>query len=449
MSEELNQAARVGDLNALYRLIGENPFILENIDELPFVETPLHIAAATGQILFAMEIMRLQPSFATKPNKDGFCPLHLALQNGHNQMVSRFVQINSDLVRVKGREGMTPLHYVSETENLDLLAEFLSVCPKSVEDLTIRNETALHIAVKNSRFEALKVQLGWLKRDYIHRLLDPTSKTEVLNWMDEGGNTVLHHAVSLTQAQVQLVKFLIDGGVDINAKNFGGLTAFDVSPDTEIRTEVWRAGGLPASLLPKYTTLAEELRSKISLFKRVAISMRGRDRRISNKTRSTLIAVAALVAAASYQALVNPPAGICQHSNEHSTSNKSAVNSNTSSTTAHDITSIWKKFMRNANEAEIFFISLTLAFGTSITVIFVLLLPDITMASELLLASLLFLIATPATIFKKLPCVDESYFLGFILGSALLASLPLPLRRLKRMVKGFMLKRRDLPALFP
>ena len=87
--------------------------------------------------------MNLKPSFARKLNPNGFSPIHLALQNGHIELVCQLLQLDGDLVRVKGRERLTPLHYVvGSGEHLDLLEEFLLVCPNSVIDVTVRNETA-------------------------------------------------------------------------------------------------------------------------------------------------------------------------------------------------------------------------------------------------------------------------------------------------------------------
>jgi ankyrin repeat protein len=86
---------------------------LERIDVIPFVDTPLHIAASAGHTQFAMEIMKLKPSFARKLNQDGFTPMHLALQNNQTQVVLQLLDVDEDLVRVQGREGVTPLHYRS------------------------------------------------------------------------------------------------------------------------------------------------------------------------------------------------------------------------------------------------------------------------------------------------------------------------------------------------
>jgi ankyrin repeat protein len=138
MDESLKDAAQQGNIDALYSLIRRDAYVLDTIDKIPFVETPLHIAASAGHTQFAMEIMRLKPTFARKLNQDGFSPMHLALQNNQTQVVLLLLDVDEDLVRVQGREGVTPLHYVAEIGNIHLLAEFLKACPKSIEYVTIR-----------------------------------------------------------------------------------------------------------------------------------------------------------------------------------------------------------------------------------------------------------------------------------------------------------------------
>jgi hypothetical protein len=64
--ERLKVVAQQGNIDGFYMLIREDVKLLEHIDELPFVDTPLHIAASVGHIPFAMEMMRLKPSFAKK-----------------------------------------------------------------------------------------------------------------------------------------------------------------------------------------------------------------------------------------------------------------------------------------------------------------------------------------------------------------------------------------------
>ncbi|KAE9446105.1 hypothetical protein C3L33_21969, partial [Rhododendron williamsianum] len=141
LNEKLRDNARQGDLVAMYETLGRTPKILDQIDEIPFIQTPLHEAVEAGQTYFAIQILILKPSFGKKLNTDGESPLHLALRN--RELAKRLISYDSELIRVKGFEGKTPLHCVAEAGDTDLLAEFLCACPESIKDLTIRDETAL------------------------------------------------------------------------------------------------------------------------------------------------------------------------------------------------------------------------------------------------------------------------------------------------------------------
>jgi len=201
----LNVAAQAGDIDLLYTVIQDDPSILDIIDLIPFVETPLHIAATMGHLQFASEIMILKPSFAWKLNPQGFSPIHLAMQNDKKHMVYRFVYINKDLVRIQGRGGLTPLHLASQIGEIEILAEFLLLCPESIEYLTVRRETALHIAVKNGQYEALQVLVGWLKRNAERGAQD--LENGILNRRDEEHNTILHISALSSDPQVILCHY--------------------------------------------------------------------------------------------------------------------------------------------------------------------------------------------------------------------------------------------------
>ena len=74
----------------------------------------------------------------------------------------------------------------------ELLHKFLKACPDSIEDVTARSETALHIAVKHGHYEILQVLFRWLKRN--SRKDSLKFIRTMLNWKDQKGNTVVHVA---------------------------------------------------------------------------------------------------------------------------------------------------------------------------------------------------------------------------------------------------------------
>ncbi|XP_050378295.1 ankyrin repeat-containing protein BDA1-like [Argentina anserina] len=266
MDQRWKNASQSGDIDFLYRLIMEDGELLDHITSVPFVDTPLHIAASEGHVQFAMEIMRLQPSFARKLNRDGLSPMHLALQSGKTGMVTRLLEADKNLVRVQGREGVTPLHYAAKEGNMKLLYEFPSACPESLEDVTIRNETPLHIALKNDKIEAFEVLLRWLTHvcyDEVHQ-----REKKVLNWKDDDGNSLLHIATLRNQPEV--IVLLLNSQVDVNSKNLAGWTPLDIIQheqpisDGGIGAMLCGAGALEGSSLLSVQTFTYYMRLRNS-----------------------------------------------------------------------------------------------------------------------------------------------------------------------------------------
>ncbi|KAJ4726465.1 Ankyrin repeat family protein [Melia azedarach] len=114
--EEPAEVVELEDINALYAQIRKDPKFLENIERIPFVDTPLHAAARTGNTELVIEITKIKPSFARKLIPYGFSPTHIALQKGQTQTVPELIDIDPELVCAKGRK----------------------VCPTSLEDVTTK-----------------------------------------------------------------------------------------------------------------------------------------------------------------------------------------------------------------------------------------------------------------------------------------------------------------------
>ncbi|KAE8670719.1 Ankyrin repeat family protein [Hibiscus syriacus] len=253
MDESLRSAARKGNVSDLYTLIQRNGNVLRRLDEVEFIETPLHIGAEEGCMLFAMEMISLKPSFARKLNQQGLSPIHLAVQKGHKEMTLRLLEIDTDLAHVKEKNGETPLHYICIVGDHDgFLDRLLEACPDSILDVTTENRTALHIAVDNERQDVLRILTRMLrKKDY---------RREVVNRKDEDGNTALHLA---------------------------GLTTLDVAQQHNNKGNITL---LRSSLIPLVSNIKCE-------------------------DRSALLVILGLLLAATYQASLRPPGGVWQGGN--------------------------------------------------------------------------------------------------------------------------------------
>ncbi|XP_044482739.1 ankyrin repeat-containing protein BDA1-like [Mangifera indica] len=322
---EAERLQMLGNVDDLFSVLEKDPYVLERIEQIPFVTTPLHTAASEGNVYFAKEILNLKPSFARKRDHLGRSPLHLALEGKHlkgkltyQQLVTWLIKHDSELVRVKAKGMITPLHYAAQVDDESNLADFLYVCPSSIKDLTVKGETAVHVALKNRSLKAFKVLLGFLRR---------FDKEEILNWEDEEGKNALDTAVSVNHREA--VKLLIRR---VNKKNGKGLTDLDTFDDRKDSLHLVLKDCQPAP--PKVKTTPISLSKKIIIdlfgsrnslveyfsrplnFSALILKSLGlvyqRINQIHLDARNILLVVAVLVATATYQAALSPPGGYWQ-----------------------------------------------------------------------------------------------------------------------------------------
>lgn len=143
---------------------------------------------------------------------------------------------------------------------------------------------------------------------------------EFVNSKDDNGNTILHLAV--VEKQVEAINFLTASAsttVEVNALNANVLTALDILTqskrsvkDWEIGESLRRAGAISA----KWTH--EPGNARTALILKSDETCRGKrpkngDHKKRKKwledTRSSLLVVATLIAAAAFQAVLSPPGG--------------------------------------------------------------------------------------------------------------------------------------------
>ncbi|KAJ0261663.1 Ankyrin repeat-containing protein BDA1 [Hirschfeldia incana] len=309
MDPRLLWVAQSGSVTDLYSLIQEDPCILQNVDVLPFMHTPLHEASTNGKIDLAMELMVLKPSFAKKLNADGFAPLHLAIKNRQVELALELVKFDPSLVRINGRGGMTPLHLVAKNGDVDLLTEFLLTCPECIGDVNVNGETALHIAVIYDRYEELKVLRGWMQR--IRKSDASSTEIQVLNKRDRKGNTALHLAASRNshQALKQLLKCM---SLNRNIQNKSGMTALDAlrvnGPHMNRETEsiIQKSGGKSGMSLSRVKTTSVFLSKPVTFREYCATGMARYRSRVSDGTRNSLLVITALIITATYQTAAQP-----------------------------------------------------------------------------------------------------------------------------------------------
>ncbi|KAJ0256992.1 PGG domain-containing protein [Hirschfeldia incana] len=329
MDPRLEQAAESGSIDELYALIDENPYILENIEAVPFVTTPLHVAAASGNIPFAKEMLNLKPSFAKKLNTKGYTPLHLAVNMDQDVFVRRMLWLDGDLARVKGRNGITPFHLIAQKGDADLVARCLRKSPECIQDESVDRQNALHLAVLHDRFEVLQVLIGWIQR-MSQRGAD-SIESRVLNKVDIDYNTPLHLAASKNDRQA--VRLLLECRlVKRNEVNGDGLTFLDIlrrqeqreeaggtgsqgpgeEDDVDLERVVVNTGCKEAASVPKSEAQFETYKSPITFWTFCSTFMKRVRSNTSDEARGVFLIVCTLIITATYQTALQPPGGVHQ-----------------------------------------------------------------------------------------------------------------------------------------
>ncbi|CAG7868892.1 unnamed protein product [Brassica rapa] len=316
MDRRLQQAAESGSINDLYALIDENPCILENIDAMPFVNTPLHIAAASDKIAFAVEMLNLKPSFAKKLNTNGCSPLHLAVEKDQQELVTWLLRIDPSLAGVKGREGITLFHLLVLRGNVDLVVECLVTSPECIRDVSVTGQNALHLAVMNERFEVLQVLTGWIQR--MSQKNARSIKYSALNKMDLTGNTPLHLAAYKNDHQ--MVRLLLDCRmIQQNEINGEGLTFLDIlrrqgqiDEGGDLEQAALKTGCKEAASLPKLVRGYDFFKSPITFWAYCSTHTRRISSDTSDEARGVFLIICTLLITATYQTSLQPPGGVNQ-----------------------------------------------------------------------------------------------------------------------------------------
>ncbi|KAL9269808.1 Ankyrin repeat-containing protein [Drosera capensis] len=261
-----------GNVEDFQKLVKENPLVLHDVALHP-VNNPLYITCAAGHLDLVNEILRMKPEFASELNPDGCSPLHIASANGYVEIVKALVPVDVGLCRLKGREGRTPFHFGAMNGKTDVVSLMLSSCGDCITDVTIKMETALHLAVKNGQYESFHIIVDWIR---------VMKREDVLNVKDELGNT---NCISL--------------GGRINGSEAGDREILQILQ----HSGCLRAQDVSSSRTPNFPSSSRSS-SLFDYFK----FQRGRDS--PNDFRNTLLVIAVLVATASFQIAVNPPGGV-------------------------------------------------------------------------------------------------------------------------------------------
>jgi uncharacterized protein len=122
---ELQEAAALGDLHELERLLGSDAALVDQYSADGFF--PLGYAAFFGHSMAVDLLLRLGASIdQISLNPLGITALHASLANGHKEIAMQLVRAGADVDLAQQAEGFTPLHYCAyrgDRETAELLLE--------------------------------------------------------------------------------------------------------------------------------------------------------------------------------------------------------------------------------------------------------------------------------------------------------------------------------------
>ncbi|KAK4435198.1 Nuclear factor NF-kappa-B subunit [Sesamum alatum] len=335
MEAKLFDAACSGNLDALYDVVRESgAAVLLKLHLSGSVETPLHLASMFGQAEFVREYMRLCSISAhqlSQLNQDGCSPLHLASAGGHLEIVQYLLEFGKqksvveDLCMKTDIDGRTALHCAVVTGKIDVIDVLFVHCPQASKEVTLQQETVLHLAVKHHQHKALEF------------LIDQKlglSVEDLLNVGDREGNTILHLATA--KRQLQTVRYLVkQPNLNVNAQNSYGLRALDIMFVYAVNSNNWQmeeairlAGGHRSQMATTnvQAPLHHDPLNTSSGSSSLAEVDKNEKQEWLKEMRSGILVMASVFATLTFQVALAPPGGLWQDWGPNAvTSNGSAI----------------------------------------------------------------------------------------------------------------------------
>ncbi|XP_050231594.1 ankyrin repeat-containing protein At5g02620-like [Mercurialis annua] len=273
--KKLYEASMKSDTSTLNILLQKDPLILHRVSLSTFTQTPLHISSLLGHVDFATSLLNQKPNLAAELNSQGQSPLHLASAEGNSETVDVLLRINAGMCLVADKNGRIPLHLAAMRGRVEVIERLIGACPESVRAKTNGGDTVMHLCVKYSHLEALKMLLRFSGKD---------GDGEILNSMDNDGNNVLQLAVIMKQ--VETIKYLLSvPKIKVEANTLSSI--FKEHPTN----------------LKDYPSQQDSNNSE-----------NGGD--WLEKSRGNLMVVATVIAGMAFQAAINPPGGVWESDNK-------------------------------------------------------------------------------------------------------------------------------------
>ncbi|KAJ6694036.1 hypothetical protein OIU85_004792 [Salix viminalis] len=190
----------------------------EDGDALPKGKSPVHAAIEQRDIGILKKIGEARPDLLRLTDEEMGNSLHYASSIGFLEGVRYLLHRFHDGAYETNPEGNYPIHLACKSHSVDVVKVYLDKFPYPKEFLNKKGQNILHVAAESGKGNVISYIL---KQD--RKLVE-----QLLNEMDEDGNTPLHLAAGYGKSVAAFV-LVRDKRVDSSVVNSENLTPYDLA----------------------------------------------------------------------------------------------------------------------------------------------------------------------------------------------------------------------------
>ncbi|XP_025797245.1 ankyrin repeat-containing protein At5g02620-like [Panicum hallii] len=193
MESPLHMAAREGLVHVVRKIFDFTWVEAEYVPSVAVSGTALHQAVLGGHTKIVEIMLEKHAWLLDLTDSDGNNALHYAAQKNKSQLVELLLNKQAQLAYKPNGERQTPLHVAAHYGSTAAIKALLRCCPDVAEMVDSCGRNAFHISVASGKTNALRC------------LLRHVRPAELLNRVDNDGDTPLHLAAKMSRVQSALL----------------------------------------------------------------------------------------------------------------------------------------------------------------------------------------------------------------------------------------------------